>query len=157
MHRRRANPTVGVASVDLSGPHIATPMQGQRIGQLSGRYFVVMVIRPDLSTAKRSMSTQTADEDPGAAPEVHGGDGAAGDPSYVGQPLIYVEIVGSKSETGDAVKKMIGQVREEMGRLPVNLPSHWNVHRLHSDKGQELLPKTLDLFCLDNGIRRTTT
>ena len=33
----------------------------------------------------------------------------------------------------------------------------WTVHRLHSDKGSELLPKKLDEYCLDKGIRRTTT
>ena len=155
MHRRRANPTVGVASVDLSGPHIATPMQGHRIGQMSGRYFVVMVVRPDLSTSMRSTCTQTVDPAPGAVHVEHEGDEEAS--SYIGQPLIYAEIVSSKAEAGEAVKRMVAQVREEMGRLPLSLPSHWNVHRLHSDKGQELLPKTLDAFCLNNGIRRTTT
>ena len=156
-HRRRTNPTVGVASVDLSGPHIATPTQGCRIGQKSGRYFVVLVVRPDLSTAKKTSFTQTEDE-AGADHVEHAGEEEGEDqPPYVGQPLIFVEIVGSKADAGDAVKKMIAQVREEMGRLPLTLPTHWNVHRLHSDKGQELLPKSLDDFCLQHGIRRTTT
>ena len=161
MHRRRGNASIGVASVDLSGPHIATPTHGNRIGQMSGRYFVVLVVRPDLSTATKSTYTQTEAEvqqEAGAAPGVHAGEGdEEGDCTYRGQPLVYAEIVGSKAEAGDAAKRIIAQIREEIGRMPLTLPEHWTVHRLHSDKGQELLPKSLDTFCFNHGIRRTTT
>ena len=71
--------------------------------------------------------------------------------------MIYVEIVTSKAEAGTAVKKMVAQLREEFGKFPDMLPTHWTVHRLHSDRGQELMDKTLNEYCLNNGIRRTTT
>ena len=35
-HKRRTNTLLGVASVDLSGPHVATPMLGATLGQASG-------------------------------------------------------------------------------------------------------------------------
>ena len=78
-HRRRPNATIGVASVDVSGPHVATPMPGMRIGSRGGRYFVVMVVRPDLTGGRKDAACQH--EPPpaaGAAPVAHE---ATGDPA----------------------------------------------------------------------------
>ena len=43
-HRRRTNTLLGVAAVDLSGPHEPTPMIGAKVGQRPGHYFVVLTI-----------------------------------------------------------------------------------------------------------------
>ena len=53
--------------------------------------------------------------------------------------------------------KMSALMREEFGKCPAELPDKFTVHRMHSDKGQELLPASLDAYCLQHGIRRTTT
>ena len=168
-HRRRPNATIGVASVDLSGPHVATPMPGARIGSNGGRYFVVMVVRPDLTGGRKDAACQhDAAPAAGGAPAAHeaaGGPGPGSDPqpaeeiqSYNPEnPLIYCEVVEFKSQAADAIIKMMALMREELGRFPTSMPASWTVHRLHSDTGQELLPKKLDEYCLDKGIRRTTT
>ena len=129
-------------------------MPGMRIGQQSAMYFV-LVVRPDLGGGRKDQGCQV-DGDVGPA---HVEEAEVPEPQEYspGAPLIYVEIVTSKSEAGTAVKKMIAQLREELGKFPETLPTHWNVHRLHSDRGQELMDKTLNEYCLNNGIRRTTT
>ena len=131
---------------------------------------MVMVVRPDLSGGRKDVACQ-AEAAPiaGGAPEAHEAGGAAAtaeehdaslsedlktyDPQ---NPLVYVEIVEAKHQAADAVIKMIALMREELGRFPTSLPSSWTVHRLHSDKGSELLPKALDTYCLEKDIRRTT-
>ena len=60
-HRRRPNSTIGVASVDLNGPHVATPSLGARIGSNGARYFVVMIVRPDLTGGKKDVACQAED------------------------------------------------------------------------------------------------
>ena len=168
-HRRRPNVTIGVASVDLSGPHVATPMPGMRVGSNGARYFVVMVVRPDLSQGRRDQACQ-ADE----AGDAHVGHAVDGDVAVDAEvpepapadevrtynpqtPLVYVEILEFKHQAAEAIMKMVALMREELGNFPTSLPESWTVHRLHSDKGSELLPKALDTYCLDKGIRRTTT
>ena len=167
-HRRRSNFTVGVASVDLSGPHVATPTPGTRIGTSGGRYFVVMVVRPDLNGGRRDAGCQAVEA--GDAQEGHVADdrGAQNEGEEQGpaeevqsyqphNPLIYVEIIEFKHQASQAIMKMIALMREELGGFPSSLPESWTVHRLHSDKGGELLPRSLDDYCAQKGIRRTTT
>ena len=158
-------------SADFMWPH------GQRIGTGGGRYFVVLVVRPDLSGGRRDAASQVqVDAAPvaGGAPVAHeaGGAIAGGAPvaheagpgaddggqdqqpqgqpaedvkSYDPQnPLIYVEVVEFKNQAAEAVIRMIALMREELGRFSTSLPSDWTIHRLHCDKGSELLPKTLD-------------
>ena len=67
-----------MASVDLSGPHLATPMPGCRIGQASAKYFVVLMVRPDVSGGRRYISCQTDVDDAGPVPVA---DTAASNPS----------------------------------------------------------------------------
>ena len=133
-------------------------MPGTRIGQQSAKYFVVMAVRPDLSGSRRDMSCQTDAMDGGPA-HVEDAAGELGDlPEHLPRaPLIYVEIVSAKSEVGTAVQKMIAQIREELGQFPESLPTHWNIHRLHSDRGSELMAKELNDYCNLHGIRRTLT
>ena len=58
-HRRRSNESLGVASVDLSGPHEPTPTVGHRAGQLPGHYFLVLTVQADHHTGYSNGSTQT--------------------------------------------------------------------------------------------------
>ena len=48
--------------------------------------------------------------------------------------------------------RLLARVRDDLGTMPSSIP-----FRLHSDKGQEFLPKSLERFCELHGIRRTTT
>ena len=49
-HRRRTDTVIGVASVDLSGPHEPTPVPGARqLTQGEGHYFLALTIYPDLA------------------------------------------------------------------------------------------------------------
>ena len=46
MHRRHGNQSLGVASVDLSGPHVATPVPGKKTLTTSRAfYFLVLSIK----------------------------------------------------------------------------------------------------------------
>ena len=166
MHRRRSNALLGVASVDLSGPHEPTPMIGQRLGHRPGHYFVVLVIEIDNVTGYKSAAVQTDNGDAegdlpeGPAPE--GSDDPAsrepdgqeglGEDRLPRLPLIYCEVVNQKAEAAAATERMLAQCRDEHGHLP----SH-AVFRLHSDKGQEFCPHSLEKYCQAHGIRRTTT
>ena len=184
-HRRRSNVLLGVAAVDLSGPHEPTPMVGQRLGHKPGHYFVVLAIEVD-QAGHRSTETQTdlgaTDEsqplgrDASAAPEASastadaaavdaadqslpaGRDGPEpfgsddGDASLPRLPLVYCEVVNQKADAAAATERMLAQVRDEHGHLP----SH-AVFRLHSDRGQEFCPHSLERYCESHGIRRTTT
>ena len=58
-HRRRSNAALGVACVDLSGPHEPTPTVGHRMGQLPGHYFLVLTVQADHLTGHSNGSTQT--------------------------------------------------------------------------------------------------
>ena len=129
---------------------MATPTPGARIGSSGGRYYVVMVVRPDLSGGRKDAACQ-AEDDASGAPVAHEAGGAAAeqeDENLSAQlgaydprnPLIYVEVVEFKHQAADAIFKMIALRREELGRFPISVPSSWTVHRLHSDKGQEFLP-----------------
>ena len=136
-------------------------MPGVRIGQQTARYFVVLVVRPDLSGARRDAGCQTEDEhlaDGGPADIADAAEEIGADAERdLRAPLIYVEIVTGKHEAGTAVMKMVAQIREELGAFPVSMPSHWTIHRLHSDRGQELMSKDLYDYCTLHGIRRTLT
>ena len=144
-------------------------MIGQRLGQRPGRYFVVLTIEVDNITGYKSTAAQTDQEiqaeavqPEGAQPE--GGDGSAPpgppDPDQQGEagelaprlPLVYCEVVNQKAEAAAATERMLAQVRDEHGHFP-----HHAVFRLHSDKGQEFCPHSLERYCEAHGIRRTTT
>ena len=75
-HRRRSNALLGVAAVDLSGPHEPTPMIGQRLGNKPGHYFVVLTIEVD-RTGYCSTESQTEPAAVTAFPPVSDGAAAA--------------------------------------------------------------------------------
>ena len=45
LHRRRTDASIGVCSVDLSGPHEPTPKPGFRVGAAMAHYFLVVTVR----------------------------------------------------------------------------------------------------------------
>ena len=81
MHRRFQNQSLGVASVDLSGPHEPTPFPGHRVGSSPGHYFLVLAIK--LPTCK--------------PPAAEGGGDAeadvADDPDEPVKPLYYAALL----------------------------------------------------------------
>ena len=181
-HRRRSNALLGVASVDLSGPHEATPVPGQRLGDRPAYYFLVLVIEADTSVGYQSTHTQTdlpphehgdhpASQPaslgdvrdpaaPGSArlacPEESpqaGEDGQTGGGSSGGRlPLIYCELLSKKSDATAGVQTLLAQARDDHGHFPGTL-----VYRLHSDRGQEFQSHGLDRYCQLHGINKTTT
>ena len=44
-HRRYLNQSIGVASLDLSGPHEATPQPGHKVGSSPAHYFLVLAVK----------------------------------------------------------------------------------------------------------------
>ena len=153
-------------------------MIGQRLGFKPGHYFIVLTIEVDragyCSTESQTQSgtadqPQPAGRDGPASPEPEvagadqsqplGGDGSAppmldaGDAGILPRlPLVYCEVVNQKADATAATERMLAQVRDEHGHLP----SH-AVFRLHSDRGQEFCPHSLERYCEGHGIRRTTT
>ena len=108
-HRRRSNALLGVASVDLSGPHDPTPMIGQKIGWKPGHYFVVLTIEPDTVTGYRSTSSQTD----GTADPSTGAVGAGGDgPEPPAPPPDEIE------EEGDTVLPARLSIKRQMQQQP---------------------------------------
>ena len=153
-HRRRTNALLGVASIDLSGPHEATPRVGAALGQRPGHYFCALTLSedPTVGTASRTVQTESDDPSAGATPE---DDDPPAEPCrHHGPrvPLIYAEVIPTKAEATEAVTRMLAHVRDDHGTCP-----HGAVFRVHSDRGQEFLTHELEKFCADRGIRRTTT
>ena len=94
--------------------------------------------------ARRDVGSQTDADQPldgSVAPVGHAASVGEDTNRELRAPLIYVEIVEAKFQAADAVIRMIALMREELGRLPTSLPTNWTIHRLHSDRGSELLPK----------------
>ena len=104
------NQSLGVAAVDLSGPHEASPLPGHKVGAAYARYFLVLTIR--LPPGDPSAESEVLQE------EV--------------KPLLYVALLSKKSEAPHKVMELLSQVRDEHGSLP-----HKLVYRLHSDRGLE--------------------
>ena len=150
-HRRRTNALLGVASIDLSGPHEATPIVGARIGQRPGHYFCALTLAPDneVGHVDREVQTQPADGDEEDA-ELE----APAPPADLGPktPLVYAEVISTKGDATEAVKRLLAHVRDDHGSVPNGV-----VFRVHSDRGQEFLSTDLEAHCARLGIRRTTT
>ena len=137
-HFRRTGVSLGVVTVDLSGPREPTPRPGNQICRDMASYFLVLTARPD--TGKE---TQESAAEPAAA-------GADEDSSS--NPLIYAALLGAKSEAPDAIKTLIAQMNDEHGSIP-----HTIFFRIHSDRGGEFVNDDLKRYCLQHAIRRTTT
>ena len=108
-HARRSNVSLGVCTVDLSGPHEPSPRPGNQIHRDTVSYFLVLSIRPDRTAEKVDMAVQTGDDAPGA-PEPQ--------PAIGDRPLIYAALLGSKAEAPDAVKTLLAKVNDDHGNLP---------------------------------------
>ena len=65
---------MGVASADLSGQNVATPMLGATLDQASGYYFLVMSVHPDKGPSEEVDGSQQQEDERK-------------------RPLLYVEIL----------------------------------------------------------------
>ena len=142
-HVRRSNISLGVCTVDLSGPHEPSPRPGNQIHRDTVSYFLVLTIRPDRTAERIDMAVQTDDDAPGAP---------AHRPADGDRPLLYAALLGSKGEATDAVKTLLAKVNDDHGNLP-----HTLFFRLHSDRGGEFLSSELSQYCKDHAIHRTLT
>ena len=111
-HSRRSNVSLGVCTVDLSGPHEPSPRPGKQIHRDTATFFLVLTIRPDRTAAKVEVQTQTDSSEPAdAVPQPDGQPAASEDavpqpdeqhaasaprPSPPDCPLIYAALLGSK-------------------------------------------------------------
>ena len=120
-HARRSNVSLGVCTVDLSGPHEPSPRPGKHIHYDTVTYFLVLSVRPDLTAEKVDRAVQTGEDEPGP-PQTQ--------PGIASRPLLYAALLGSKAEAAEAVKTLLAKVNDDHGGLP-----HELVFRLHSDKG----------------------
>ena len=132
-HRRRTDRLLGVASIDLSGPHEPTPMVGSRVGQKPGHYFLALTINVGQSDGATDRSVQTEPRDG----PVSGGEPEEPEkPEEVRSrrrpPLIYASILTTKGEATAAVQQLLARVRDDRG----SFPGHASF-RLPSDEGQK--------------------
>ena len=73
-HPRRTNTSLGVCSIDLSGPHEATPRPGNLTHKNPCHYYLVLTVRPVLTAGTSDASTQCeADPTTDAAADPGGG------------------------------------------------------------------------------------
>ena len=120
-HARRSNVSLGVCTVDLSGPHEPSPRPGKQIHRDTVSYFLVLTIRPDRTAETMDIAVQT--DDVQAAPH---------EPQLLPphRPLLYAALFGSKAEATEAIKLLLAKINDDHGNLPHTL--HF---RLHSDMG----------------------
>ena len=142
-HTRRSNVSLGVCTVDLSGPHEPSPRPGRHIQKDTVTYFLVLTLRPDRTAETIDMGTQT-DQDAAVGPEPR--------PNEQDRPLLYATCLGFKAEATEAIKGLLAKINDDHGNLP-----HTLYFRLHSDRGGEFLSEELKSYCRDNAIHKTTT
>ena len=104
-HARRSNVSLGVCTVDLSGPHEPSPRPGKQVHKSPVTYFMVLTLRPDRTAEKVDMAVQTDDAEP-AAPEPQ--------PEQQDRPLIYAALLGSKAEAPDAIKSLLAKISSDI-------------------------------------------
>ena len=68
-HYRRTNVSLGVCTVDLSGPHEPSPRPGKQLHRDTVSYFLVLTLRPDQPPIHVEAATQT-DIEAEAIPEM---------------------------------------------------------------------------------------
>ena len=152
-HYRRSNVSLGVCTVDLSGPHEPSPRPGKQIHRDTVNYFLVHTIRPDQPSSVVEAVTQTEGE-PGeeeAGPPVAVPD-APGPETELRRPLIYAALLGQKSEATEAIKGLLAKVNDDHAGLP-----HTLYFRLHSDRGTEFTNQELQAYCRQRAIHQTNT
>ena len=116
MHRRHKNQSLGVCSVDLSGPHEGTPQPGLRISSSQAHYFLVL-------TAKFGEAKTTEEPPPEAPPETPDTEDASKeDPPLEDEkwvsPILYAALLERKSDAPKRIQGILAQVRAEFGGMP---------------------------------------
>ena len=111
-HARRSNASLGVCTVDLSGPHEPSPRPGQQIHRNPATYFLVLTVRPDRTAEKLDMGMQRDDSEP-AVPEPR--------PTPHDKALIYAALLVSKAEAPEAIKGLLAKINADHGNLPRSL------------------------------------
>ena len=147
-HPRRSNVSLGVCSVDLSGPHEPTPRPGLHTSRNPCHYFLVLTVRPDQTADMCDAATQcdTEAQPPDDAPS---GELAV----HKSKPaLVYAALLGTKDEAPEAVKRLLAQVNNDHANFPTEI-----IFRVHSDQGREFISKEFQKFLVDKGILPTTT
>ena len=145
---------MGVCSVDLSGPHEATPSPGNYIHKHACHYFLVLTVRPDLTAETCDAATQATEA---VVASVSLPD-AEKSPSTVlvvkkpGAALIYLTLLTFKSEAEEALKILLAQVNNDHANFPTEI-----IFRLHSDQGGEFMSDSFKKYLLEKGIHKTTT
>ena len=145
-HTRRTNTSLGVCTVDLSGPHEPSPRLGRQIHKDPVTYFLVLTLRPDRTAETVGMAVQTDDADHDVEPADPEPQARVPD-----RPLLYAALLGSKAEAADAVKELLAQINDDHASLP-----HTLYFRLHSDRGGEFLSEELREYCRQHAIHKTT-
>ena len=120
-HARRSNVSLGVCTVDLSGPHEPSPRPGKQIHRDTVSYFLVLAVRPDRTAETSDVAAQTGDVQ---------ADPHEPQPDQPDRPLLYAALLGSKAEATEAIKLLLAKINDDQGNLP-----HTLYFRLHSDKG----------------------
>ena len=135
MHIRRSNVSLGVATVDLSGPHEASPRPNKHITKEPCYYYLVLTVRPDdtATQVEAGVQTELTGEDlQHAQPEPDGESGQVNSDGKRKPALIYAAVFGSKKEAAEAVKRLLAQVNNDHAKMLTEI-----VFRLHSDQGGE--------------------
>ena len=154
-HVRRSNVSLGVCSVDLSGPHSPTPRPGNLTHKNPCHYFLVLTVRPDMTAMTCDAATQYENTSIGQAvgdPDI---EAAPSDNLVNSQPkraLVYAALLGTKDEASDAIKKLLVQINNDHANYPTEL-----IFRIHSDQGGEFTSHELKRFLTDKGILATNT
>ena len=65
--------------------------------------------------------------------------------------LIYLALLGLKSEVAEALKILLAQVNNDHANFPTEI-----IFRLHSDQGGEFMSESLEKYLLEKGIPKTT-
>ena len=172
LHKRRANQSLGVCSVDLSGPHEGTPQPGSRVGSSLAHYFLVITVKfAEEVDGEQPAGGQNHDVQHGGSdarvpdserkvaphfvdPFAAGSDAPAPDSQQESwkKPILYAAIMEKKSDTPSKLQRLLAQIRSEHGTMPSKL-----VYRVHSDCGLEFLNEALDEYLRFHGILHTTT
>ena len=108
-----------------------------------------MHLRPDRGVGYKTIATQTVDGDDQGAGEIAD---AAGEGAEDLSPLLYAEVLSHKADAAAGVQRLLARARDDHGHLPDHV-----IFRCHSDRGQEFLNKSLEKYCEEHTIRRTTT
>ena len=120
-HARRSNVSLGVCTVDGSGPHEPSPRLGKQIHRDTVSYFLVLAVRPDQTAETSDVAVQTGDVQADShEPQLLPPD----------RPLLYAALLGSKAEATEAIKLLLAKINDDHGNLP-----HTLYFRLHSDRG----------------------